>query len=214
MKKISILAFLTLLLMAVEAVTVFVDMWGQTNPRTLIEHRTELVHIPGQHVWRMKLAQTLNIVPDGAHALVLDSVQNTHVGVQTPYVARQVVVCGWIPEWMGLLVLLLFPVFPLFIWAIINFVKLLVSVFKQEIFTRKNARKLRIFVYVTNGAMALILIYDWLMYRIVASQTVIPGFTIGSYEFAISWSDMFLMFLFTEIFALGVKLQEEQELTI
>lgn len=213
MKKISVLAFLTLLLMAVELVTAFTDMWGQTNPRTLIENRTEQALGPVEQSGRMMFAQTLNIVPDN-DALALDSARNTQLDVQTPYVARQVVVGGWIPEWVSLFAFLTLPVFPLLIWGIVNFIKLLVSVFRHEIFTRKNARKLRIFVYTTNGALALIFLFDWLMYRIVASQTIIPGYTIGSYEFAMSWSDMFLMFLFTEIFALGVKLQEEQELTI
>lgn len=213
MRKISVLAFLTLLLMAVEVVTAFTDKWGHTNPSTLIEHRTEQALGSVEQAGRMMLTQTLNIVPDDS-ALALDSVQNTHLDVQTPYVARQVIVGGWFPNWVIFLALLLLPIFPLLIWGIVNFIKLLFSVFRHEIFTRKNARKLRIFVYTTNGALALVFLFDWLMYRIVASQTIIPGYSIGSYEFAISWSDMFLMFLFTEIFALGVKLQEEQELTI
>ena len=41
MKRISFLAFFTLLFMAVEMVTAFIDMWGHTNPRTLVEKRTE-----------------------------------------------------------------------------------------------------------------------------------------------------------------------------
>ena len=36
MKRISFLAFFTLLFMAVEMVTAFIDMWGHTNPRTLV----------------------------------------------------------------------------------------------------------------------------------------------------------------------------------
>ncbi|MCS3283116.1 hypothetical protein NXV73_11830 [Bacteroides salyersiae] len=43
MKRISFLAFFTLLFMAVEMVTAFIDMWGHTNPRTLVEKRTELI---------------------------------------------------------------------------------------------------------------------------------------------------------------------------
>ena len=41
MKRISFLAFFTLLFMAVEMVTAFIDMWGHTNPRTLVEKRTD-----------------------------------------------------------------------------------------------------------------------------------------------------------------------------
>lgn len=215
MKKISVLAFFTLLLMAVEIVTAFTDMWGHTSPSALVEKRTELIQKQIEHPgWKeVKFAQTLNIAPaDGT--LILDSVQNTRFDIQTPYVVKQVVACGWAPRWMGFLAILFLPIIPLIIWGTVNFIKLLIAVFRHEIFTRKNARKLRIFVYTTNGSLAFISLYDWLMYHCVAKQTIMPGYVISNYEFAISWSDMFLMFLFAEIFALGVKLQEEQELTI
>ena len=215
MKKISFLAFFTLLFMAVEVITAFVDIWGYTNPRTLVEERTQLKQEQVEAGSRIgtKLAQELNVMP-ADDELSLDSVQNTRFNVQTPYAVKSVVACGWAPWWMGIFSIFLLPVLPLFIWGIVNFVKLLVSVFKHEIFTRKNARRLRIFVYTTNGSLAIISLYDWLVYHCIANQTTVAGYVISNYEFAISWSDMFLMLLFAEIFALGVKLQEEQELTI
>ena len=215
MKKISLLAFFTLLFMVVEIVTAFADMWGHTNSRALIEMRTELIHERVERGSQIgnKSAQILNIVPVD-DKLALDSVQNTRLDVQTPYVVKQVIVCGWTPWWISLFAILFLPILPLVIWGTINFIKLLISVFKHEIFTRKNARRLRILVYTINGSLAFISLYDWLIYHCVANQTVIPGYVISNYEFAIGWSDMFLMLLFAEIFALGVKLQEEQELTI
>ena len=215
MKRISFLAFFTLLFMAVEIVTAFVDMWGHTNPRTLVEKRTEQIHrqVKQGSQTGSKFVQTLNIMPMDDQ-LTLDSVQNTRFNVQVPYATKQVIACGWAPWWIGLLGILFLPILPLIIWGAINFIKLLISVFKHEIFTRKNARRLRIFVYTTNGSLVFVSLYDWLIYHCVANQTKVPGYVISNYEFAISWSDMFLMLLFAEIFAWGVKLQEEQELTI
>ena len=74
MKRISFLAFFTLLFMAVEMVTAFIDMWGHTNPRTLVEKRTELIQEQvetGSQIGT-KFVQELNIMPaDDQLTLVL-----------------------------------------------------------------------------------------------------------------------------------------------
>ena len=75
MKRISFLAFFTLLFMAVEMVTAFIDMWGHTNPRTLVEKRTELIQEQvetGSQIGT-KFVQELNIMP-ADDQLTLDSV--------------------------------------------------------------------------------------------------------------------------------------------
>lgn len=89
--------------MAVEMVTAFIDMWGHTNPRTLVEKRTELIQEQvetGSQIGT-KFVQELNIMP-ADDQLTLDSVQNTRFDVQTPYAVKKVIACGWVPWWMGL----------------------------------------------------------------------------------------------------------------
>lgn len=215
MKKVSILAIITLLLLGVEFITTFVDSLGQTSLQGIVSRATEVVEkqVGKKESVGVMVPHTLNMVPEN-DSIALDSVTNTHLNVQVPFGIKQVMVSGYVPQWMLVASFLFLLVLPLVIWGIINFIKLLISVLKQNIFTRKNARRLRIFVYATNGSMAIVSLYDWLIYHYLSTQTIVPGYVVGSYEFAISWSDMFLMFLFTEIFALGVKLQEEQELTI
>ena len=214
MKKISILAIITLLFIAVEFVSAFVDLWGYKSLSGIVKQSTEVVgkSIDGDHR-TFTIVQSLNMVPV-EDKLALDTLENTYLDTQIPYGVGKVVVCGWLPMWMAWVSFLFLIALPLAIWGIVNFIKLLISVFKHEIFTRKNARRLRIFVYTNYGIIAVSSICDWVCYRCVASQTIMPGYVVGNYEFAVSWSDMFLMCLFAEIFALGVKLQGEQELTI
>ena len=119
MKRISFLAFFTLLFMAVEMVTAFIDMWGHTNPRTLVEKRTELIQEQvetGSQIGT-KFVQELNIMP-ADDQLTLDSVQNTRFDVQTPYAVKKVIACGWVPWWMGLFGILFLPILPLLIWGV------------------------------------------------------------------------------------------------
>ena len=56
--------------------------------------------------------------------------------------------------------------------------------------------------------------FEWLQYQIVSKQVVFEDWGISSFDWVVSWSDLFVMALIAEIFALGVKLQEEQEFTI
>lgn len=215
MKKISVLAIITLLLMVIEFTTAVIDTWDRTSPRSLVENRTMIMEkgkSPEGFSGR-GFAQALNVVPENSH-VALDSVHNTRFDSQVPYVPQQIVVCGWTPSWTILFVFSALLLFPLIIWGLISFIKLLISVFKQEVFTRKNAHRLRVFVYASYGSIGLFSLIEWLTYQLVAKQTEMPGYIIKGYEFTMSWSDIFLMFLIAEIFALGVKLQEEQELTI
>ena len=100
------------------------------------------------------------------------------------------------------------------LYGIYCFVRLLISVIKGQVFIRKNVRRLRIFVYSLLLFGICIELQQWFMYHDMASQFVLDGYTAAGYSLKVSWVSYFLLALFTEIFAVGVKLKEEQDLTI
>ena len=74
---------------------------------------------------------------------------------------------------------------------------------------------LRWFTYSTALFSLLITLSEWILERAALQQIQLPGYEItGIDKTYVEWSSLFVMMLLTEIFAAGVKLQEEQDLTI
>ncbi len=213
MKKISILAIITLVLFAAEFATTIIYFWDTTSSSFLIENSMVELQKPTTGAYR-RTAVELNVYPINVEMTPGEAHNNLSEG-NTPFLPKTLVVGFWSPLWaqmvFGICILLCIPII---IWGIICFIRLLVSVLKGQVFTRKNVRRLRIFVYGVYGSIFIIQIYQWLCYRYASKQVAFQDFAIGSFETTVGWSDFFLMALIVEIFAIGVKLQEEQELTI
>lgn len=100
------------------------------------------------------------------------------------------------------------------LYGIYCFVRLLISVMRGQVFTRKNIRRMRFFTYSLMLFALCIELQQWFMHHDMTSQFALDGYTAVDYELKGAWVSYFLLALFTEIFAVGVKLKEEQELTI
>lgn len=57
-------------------------------------------------------------------------------------------------------------------------------------------------------------LYQWMLYDYMASQVMLEGYRVASYTLEYPLFCYIMLALFTEIFAVGVKLKEEQDLTI
>lgn len=57
-------------------------------------------------------------------------------------------------------------------------------------------------------------IYEYILHQDAVSQIQFGTIELASYELRFSWFSYLLLALFTEIFAAGVKMKEEQDLTI
>lgn len=106
---------------------------------------------------------------------------------------------------------------PFILFALYGFycmVRVVISVSRGQVFTRRNANRMRIFVY----SMILIglgmEIYEYILHQDAVSQIQFGTIELASYELRFSWFSYLLLALFTEIFAAGVKMKEEQDLTI
>ena len=56
--------------------------------------------------------------------------------------------------------------------------------------------------------------YEYLLHKDAVSQIQFSGYELTSYALTFSWFSYLILALFTEIFAVGVKMKEEQDLTI
>lgn len=92
--------------------------------------------------------------------------------------------------------------------------RMVYAVTKGEVFSDKNVFRMRCFAY---GLMLISFCMDadaWLLYRQAASLVQPAGYEVLSYSLKGEWMFYLVLALLTEIFAVGVKLKKEQELTI
>lgn len=93
-------------------------------------------------------------------------------------------------------------------------VRVVISVSRGKVFTRENVNRMRLFVYSIILLGICIETYEYLLHRDAVSQIQFSGYELTSYGLTFSWFSFLILALFTEIFAVGVKMKEEQDLTI
>ena len=105
----------------------------------------------------------------------------------------------------------------LLIWGAISFVRFIHDVQRQRIFISQNVRRLRViswllFVFVIMQNLTAMLDYYFLL---IGNNVSVPGYAIADFHFQYEAFFVGLFFaLFAEIFAMGVKMKEEQDLTV
>ena len=118
----------------------------------------------------------------------------------------------------GIIGLVSTPVFLLLIiWAGLSFFRFIRDVQRQQIFIRSNVKRLRVICWMLLFVGIMKNLFAGMDYFLLLkdSHVSFPGYQIAGFEFQYSIFFLALLFgLFAEIFALGVKLKEEQELTV
>ena len=99
----------------------------------------------------------------------------------------------------------MFAIIPFFV-GIYCLIRLLVSISKREVFTSDNVARLRFFTYSFAALYGLMTLHDWLNHLEAVKEVVASHDT--------DFTSLVIIILFTEIFAAGVKIKEEQDLTI
>lgn len=118
------------------------------------------------------------------------------------------------PIWSWILMVLSVPLVLFFLFGIYCVGRLIVSVLRGSIFTKRNVSRMRYFVYSLLVFGILMELHQWILYQSVAPQITLEGYEVASYSLTGAWFGYIMLALFTEIFAVGVKLKEEQDLTI
>ena len=149
-------------------------------------------------------------------ALVPDTLQGVTNGVKAPYWATRIEGYGRIQKSVPQVVLniVAFPLALFVLYGIYCLIRLVIAVLRGSVFTRKNVRRMRIFVYCTLLLGVLFELMSYASYLNVTAHVAIPGYEVAYGGLEYTWLPYLLLALFTEIFAIGVKLKEEQDLTI
>lgn len=102
-----------------------------------------------------------------------------------------------------------------FLYGFYCLIRLLISISRREIFTQTNIWRLRWFTYILVTAQLGLAISEWAIGRAAMQQISLPGYEIlNPSSYTTSPTLLIVIVLFTEIFAVGVKIKEEQDLTI
>lgn len=208
MKKISIIALLALVAMLGEYVYSFLDFGRENVVRTI---ESDLTHKSKDY---FSIAYPLNVKPS-SDIMPLDSVYNKKAQVRSLCAPAQMYVGVALSKsvfWLMLIAALGVIVFVIKI--LIKFYKFLISLYRKQVFTIDNAKRLRFISYCTVSLGLLGMLADYAFYYQAAQQVIIPGYVITGFKSPYSISELIVIVLFTEIFAYGVKLQEEQDLTV
>lgn len=202
MKAIKILAVLALVMFVVAEVgdgfRGFMDGWNSADEQAALKMHTPF---------------TLNL--EAENALVLDTLKNQVDGKLLPYVMDCAEVDGLkYPVWYGWGWLLIMPFALLCFYGFYCVVRVILSVSHGEVFTQENVRRMRFFAYPVMAAAFVLELHQWMLYDYMASQVMLEGYRVASYTLEYPLFCYVMLALFTEIFAVGVKLKEEQDLTI
>lgn len=101
-----------------------------------------------------------------------------------------------------------------FLYGIYCLIKMIVAVTRREVFIRENVFRMRVFIYMIILMGVLFELERYCQYCEIVTQIHLAGYEVESFSFKYPWLSFLIIALFTEIFAIGVKIKEEQDLTI
>ena len=145
----------------------------------------------------------------------IDSLCNNSVDWPLPYKVSKIKTYAKPSPWYILFMGLIIPGMLCFFIGFYFFIRLLISISRREVFTATNVWRIRWFAYSSAILKILIAIIEWFTGSAAMEQINLPGYEIISYTGASTdWIAVVIPVLFAEIFAVGVKIKEEQDLTI
>ena len=144
----------------------------------------------------------------------LDSLTNSYTKENVPYKIKEVDVPIYPSVWStiimvfgGLSALAILP-------GIYCLIRLLIVISKRDVFSRVNIVRIRVFTYSLVIFQFLNSLLEWLDHLTVTKQIALKGYEIKDLHLSADWMLLVVLILFTEIFAVGVKIKEEQDLTV
>ena len=144
-----------------------------------------------------------------------DKTSNIELGKETPYRINNITTYVVPNRWYNIIQMLIFPIAFAFFYGFYCLINFLIRVARRQIFTDKNVHCIRWFSY-SYIALQLHMIFQyWLGEQAALTQISLPGYAlISDTLIETDWISMIVIILFTEIFAMGTKIKEEQDLTI
>ena len=172
------------------------------------------IYEPGRHIIPHHATSVkLNVEP--LPETTVDSLSNNRVDWTLPYTVTEIETYAKPSAWHILVMGLAIPGIFLFLIGFCSLIRLLISISRREVFTSANVRRLRWFAYTSASLEILIAVDEWIVGNAAVEQISLPGYKIISYAgYSPDWVAVIIPILFAEIFAIGAKMKEEQDLTI
>ena len=170
-------------------------------------------------------ARSHNTIPDNLYSISLevvpiegianDSIFNPIAERKVPYQVSEITTYTQPSVWITLVMIISGLSYIAFILAFFLFIQFLVEVSKRNVFCEANVWRIRFLVYSYTAIVISMELFAWIAGGSAIAQTQIPGYQIIDHaEASPSWIPVIMMIILAECFAIGVKMKEEQELTI
>ena len=207
MKKFRILGIIAIIAMAANFILNFEDGWSS--------------FLEGYH----EGARTYKSVPDNLYRVSLevkplesianDSIFNQVAGQKVPYWTSEITTYTQPSLWITFVMIISALSMFAFIIGFYLFVRFLLEVSKRNVFCEANVWRIRFFVYSYTAIVVSMELFAWIAGGAAIAQTQIPGYQIIDHaEASPEWTPVIMMIILAECFAIGVKMKEEQDLTI
>jgi hypothetical protein len=207
MKKFKILGIIAIIAMAANFFLNFEDGWSS--------------FLEGYH----EGARTYKSVPDNLYRVSLevkplesianDSIFNQVAGQKVPYWTSEITTYTQPSLWITFVMIISALSMFAFIIGFYLFVRFLLEVSKRNVFCEANVWRIRFFVYSYTAIVVSMELFAWIAGGAAIAQTQIPGYQIIDHaEASPEWTPVIMMIILAECFAIGVKMKEEQDLTI
>ena len=220
-RRLNILTFLILLALAVNTGYTFFYSWDEISTDYMDGYTKgeERFQASGKNPDVSKISRRLYLRKNDNGTAILDSVYNEKSGTYVPAAIQRLDVR--VPNDNSvskdmIYVFLTLVLIPAMLGVVILFLKLIASIKVAAIFTRNNVRRLRWIGICLITISALYSVGNYVELEQTRSVVAIDGYEITGeniIEFS-SFINALIAFLAAEVFALGLKLREEQELTI
>ena len=169
--------------------------------------------------------RTYKTIPDNLYPVSLevvpitgianDSIFNQVAECKVPYQVSEITTYTQPSKWITLVMIISGLSCIAFIIAFFLFIQFLVEVSRRNVFCEANVWRIRFLVYSYTAIVISMELFAWIAGSAAISQTQIPGYQIIDHaEASPSWIPVIMMIILAECFAIGVKMKEEQDLTI
>ena len=169
--------------------------------------------------------RTYKTIPDNLYPISLevvpitgianDSIFNQVAECKVPYQVSEITTYTQPSKWITLVMIISGLSCIAFIIAFFLFIQFLVEVSRRNVFCEANVWRIRFLVYSYTAIVISMELFAWIAGGSAIAQTQIPGYQIIDHaEASPSWIPLIMMIILAECFAIGVKMKEEQDLTI
>lgn len=206
MKKFRILGIIAILVFVADFAFSFVSGWEEASDSFMEGvHSSQNPHEPFRSI-------SVEVKP--LETTRLDSIYNDLIKENVPYKIEKIRVPLIPSAWSFIVMFLGLFVSIALLAGLYCLIRLLISISKRDVFTHKNVLRIRVFTYSLVAFSILNSLIEWLEHVEATRQIAFSGYEIKSFNMSADWVSLVVIVLFTEIFAVGVKIKQEQDLTI